>query len=157
MFLPEALFGLGVSFGFGSAAGSTAGSIFGPITFVGGAVLGGVVGLMVKAFSDNKKVKYHLYFEKEEIDRCIQKNAQDKDKNDDAQAPGKPTEEDGFAPKNKWDGKKVKHPKTGQCGWHDEKGNVWVPTGPKGHGGPHWDKIDKKGRRKNIFPGGRER
>ena len=78
----------------------------------------------------------------------------------DAQAPGKPTEKDGFVPKKNWDGKKVKHPVTGQVGWPDKKGDVWVPTGvgPLAHGGPHWDVISKDGKRhRNIVPGGKQR
>lgn len=77
--------------------------------------------------------------------------------NQGAQAPGKPTENDGFVPKKNWDGKKVKHPKTGQVGWPDKKGDVWVPTGvgPLAHRGPHWDVIDKKGKHRNVLPGGR--
>jgi hypothetical protein len=73
----------------------------------------------------------------------------------DAQAPGKPTTEDGFEVPKRSDGKKVKHPKTGQYGWQDSKGNIWVPTGigPRAHGGPHWDVIDPQGRHRNIMPG----
>lgn len=78
---------------------------------------------------------------------------------DNAQAPGKPTEKDGFIPPKKWDGKKVCHPETGQYGWPDKKGNVWVPTGPGplAHGGPHWDVVDKYGDHKNVMPGGKIR
>ncbi len=75
--------------------------------------------------------------------------------------PGKPTEADGFIPPKRWDGEKVKHPETGQYGWPDEDGNVWVPSGDKGHGGPHWDVVypkPKEGKKhKNILPGGQER
>jgi len=46
-----------------------------------------------------------------------------------AQAPGKPLKENGFVPPKNWDGKKEKHPKTGQYGWKDKKENIWVPTG----------------------------
>lgn len=76
-----------------------------------------------------------------------------------AQAPGKPTEKDGFIPPKKWDGEKVRHPKTGQYGYPDKNGKVWVPTGvgPRAHGGPHWDVIDPQGKHKNILPGGKER
>lgn len=60
--------------------------------------------------------------------------------------PGIPTEEDGFIPKKNWDGEKIRHPKTGQIGYPDNEGGVWIPTGigPLAHGGPHWDHIDKK-------------
>jgi len=76
-------------------------------------------------------------------------------------APGKPTKNDKFEePKGKVGngGRKVKHPKTGQWGWKDIKGYIWVPTGlgPLAHGGPHWDVIDKFGNRiANIVPGGK--
>lgn len=70
--------------------------------------------------------------EKEEIVFYMQD-----DNSQGAQAPGKPTEDDGFVPKKKWDGKKVPNPNGPGYGWPDEKGNVWVPSGPNGHGGPH--------------------
>jgi hypothetical protein len=74
-----------------------------------------------------------------------------------AQAPGKPTREDGYTPPKNWDGKKVKNPNGHGAGWPDHKGNVWVPSGPKGHGGPHWDvQIPGKGRI-NVYPGGKVR
>ncbi len=78
----------------------------------------------------------------------------------DAQVPGKPTKNDGYEPPKNWDGKKVKHPKTGKVGWPDKKGNVWVPTGPgsQAHGGPHWDVQHPNGKTyDNIYPGGRVR
>lgn len=71
---------------------------------------------------------------------------------DEAQAPGKPTESDGFIPKKNWDGKKVKHRRG--WGWPDRSGNVWIPTGPNGHGGPHWDVQMPNGDYENIVPGG---
>lgn len=77
---------------------------------------------------------------------------------DDAQAPGMPTEKDGFYPPKKWDGKKVKNPRGPGYGWPDKDGNIWVPTGPKGHGGPHWDVQGPRGKRyRNVLPGGKER
>lgn len=78
----------------------------------------------------------------------------------DAQAPGKPTEKDGYFPPKRWNGEKVKHPQTGKYGYPDKDGNVWVPTGhgSGAHGGPHWDVQNAKGRSyKNILPGGKER
>ena len=76
----------------------------------------------------------------------------------DAQVPGMPTEEDGYFPPKNWDDKKVKNPNGPGMGWPDKNGHVWVPTGPHGHGGPHWDVQDPKtGRHRNILPGGRER
>lgn len=77
-----------------------------------------------------------------------------------AQAPGKPTENDGYIPPKKWDGKKVKHPKTGQHGYPDKSGKVWVPTGPGSgaHGGSHWDVVSPDGKRyDNVYPGGKIR
>jgi hypothetical protein len=75
---------------------------------------------------------------------------------DNAQAPGKPTKEDGYTPPKKWDGKKVKNPEDGGYGWPDKKGHIWIPTGPKAHRGPHWDVQDPKtGRHRNILPGGK--
>jgi hypothetical protein len=77
---------------------------------------------------------------------------------DDAQAPGMPTKKDGFYPPKKWDGKKVKSPNGPGFGWPDKNGNIGVPTGPKGHGGPHWDVQSPRGRTyRNILPGGKER
>jgi hypothetical protein len=61
-----------------------------------------------------------------------------------AKAPGKPGEKNGFRdPKGgeKW----VKNPNSkhkGSFGWLDDKGRVWIPTGPKpsrAYGPPHWD------------------
>ena len=39
-------------------------------------------------------------------------------------------------------------------GWPDKKGSVWIPTGPNGHGGPHWDVQHPDGSYDNIVPGG---
>jgi RHS repeat-associated protein len=77
----------------------------------------------------------------------------------DAQAPGCPTESDGFIPKKNWDGKKVKNPNGPGYGYPDKKGNVWVPTGPgpNAHGGPHWDVQRPGGGYINVYPGGRTR
>lgn len=72
-------------------------------------------------------------------------------------APWQPTENDRFFPDKKWDGKTRKHPKTGQVGYPDRKGNIWVPTGEnpsRAHGKPHWDVIDKDGNCTNVLPGG---
>lgn len=75
---------------------------------------------------------------------------------DDAQAPGMPTEKDGFYPHKKWDGKKIKNPTGGGFGYPDKKGHIWIPTGPKAHRGPHWDVQDPKtGKHRNVLPGGR--
>lgn len=90
-----------------------------------------------------------------------QENSEDKNKDNkkdekQGKAPGKPTEKDGYKPPKKWDGKKVRHPKNGRIGWPDEKGEIWVPSGPNGDGGPHWDVQDPRKRNKyrNVYPGG---
>jgi len=153
MFLPVALsIGLGGSFGSGAAMGGAAGGFFGPITFAGGIIVGGLIGIAIKIFSENKPLPhYRLAFEADVIDEYL--------KNDNAQAPGKPTENDGYFPPKKWDGKKVKNPNGPGFGWPDENGKIWVPTGPKGHGGPHWDVQNPRGGKsyRNILPGGKER
>lgn len=99
------------------------------------------------------------YFYLERADKNGSPDCKEEEKTNDAQAPGKPTKEDGFVPPKRWDGKKVRHPKTGQYGWPDDKGKVWVPTGPGAlaHGGPHWDVIDKSGDHINVMPGGKIR
>ncbi len=75
-----------------------------------------------------------------------------------AKAPGKPGEAEGFKdPKGgeQW----VPNPNAkhgGSHGWLDDKGRVWVPTGPKGsraHGPPHWDVQLPKGKYVNVEPG----
>lgn len=67
-----------------------------------------------------------------------------------------PTEKDGYqAPKG---GPKKGKTKTGQVGWVDKHGNVWVPA-PTGsvtaHGGGHWDvqRSDGTGY-SNVYPNG---
>ncbi|MCL4361556.1 polymorphic toxin-type HINT domain-containing protein [Candidatus Dependentiae bacterium] len=168
MLLPAALsIGIGSSFGAGAAAGCTAGGWFGPVTFVGGAVVGGIVGVAIKVIKGNKIPEYKLVFNKEHIGEHFKNNANPKDskenpksdleKNNDAQAPGKPTENDGFIPKKNWDGKKVKNPNGPGYGWPDKKGKVWIPSGPNGHGCPHWDVEDPNGSYENIVPGGKIR
>lgn len=122
---------------------------------LGIAALGGLIGL--KIYADKEKEKYAIDFTVlDSIDDglCY---ANQNNKSTDAQAPGKPTEQDGYEPPKNWDGKKVRHPKTGQYGYPDRKGNIWVPTGPGplAHGGPHWDVVDRDGKRsKNVMPGG---
>lgn len=71
-----------------------------------------------------------------------------------AQAPGLPEEKHGFEPPKKWDGEKVKHRKG--YGWPDREGNIWIPTGPNGHGGPHWDVqlSDSDNDYINVYPNG---
>ena len=91
--------------------------------------------------------------------RCLPVPAHNE--SEDAQAPGCPTQEDGFIPKKNWDGDKVKNPNGPGYGFPDEKGRVWVPTGPgsSAHGGPHWD-VQIPGRARdyiNVYPGGKTR
>ncbi len=74
-----------------------------------------------------------------------------------AKAPGKPSEEDGFIPPKKWNGQQSRHEDSGRFGWKDKKGNHWIPSGPNGHGGPHWDVQLRDGGYKNILPGGKVR
>ena len=95
--------------------------------------------------------------DKSKTEEEIKESQKQKDKEREksgAQAPGIPTKEDGFVPPKNWDGKKVKHPKTGQIGYPDVKKAVWVPTGhgALAHRGPHWDVVDKGGRHKNVLP-----
>ncbi len=71
------------------------------------------------------------------------------------QAPSMPTEEDGFKKPKKFDGKKKRHQKTGQYGWEDSKGVLWVPVND--HGGFHWDRIYADGKHDNLHPGGKVR
>ena len=78
-------------------------------------------------------------------------------------APGKPGKAEGFRdPKGgeRW----VKNPNGKGYGWLDDKGRVWVPTGPAGsngfgpgeaHGGAHWDIQSPGGGYVEKFPVGR--
>ena len=83
--------------------------------------------------------------------------------------PGKPTAEDGYKPPKKptrgadKEGK-VKNPNGRGKGWPDANGDVWVPTnGIAAHGGEHWDvqsppkKGERKGKHRNVYPGGHVR
>lgn len=153
--------------GTGCGAGSI-GAIFGPIGVVGGVVLGGAIGCIVALCMKERFAEYKLSFKVSAIESLVytkekeskSEDAPSKEKSNEAQAPGKPTENDGFVPKKNWEGKKIKHPITGQHGWQDKKGNVWVPTGPgpMAHGGPHWDVVSEDGKRHwNVVPGGRIR
>jgi RHS repeat-associated protein len=73
-------------------------------------------------------------------------------KTSDAHAPGKPTEKDGYYPPKHYNGEKVKYPKGPGYGYLDKDGNVWVPTGSNGHGGPHWDVEFPGGGYRNVYP-----
>ena len=59
MVIPAAL-GMGFSIPFGSAAGSTAGSFFGPITLVAGAVLGSAIGAFVSIVQSDSIQSYKV-------------------------------------------------------------------------------------------------
>ncbi len=145
--------GFMIPFGEGAAAGGSLGGCFGPVGLAGGIVIGGLAGWLVGEITNNYKMhQYKSFFDVGMI------NAYMNAKND-AKAPGIPTEKDGFRPPKRWDGKKVRHATSGQYGWPDDKGNVWVPSGPGplAHGGPHWDVVDPKGGYKNVVPGGRIR
>lgn len=147
--LPTAFIGLSIPIG--TATGGSIASIFGPLACTFGAALGTVIGVCATIIHSDSIPKYTI--------PNIPLNIVSANDND-AQAPGKPTEKDGYKPPKKWDGKKVKNPNGSGSGWPDHKGNVWVPTGngPLAHGGPHWDvQNPKTGKHKNILPGGKER
>jgi hypothetical protein len=149
--------GLGIAFGTGATTGGTAGSFLGPVTCIGCAVLGGIIGCGIKIMTDDRRAHYQLCFDTDTVHDQCKYGVLYNDKNNDAQAPGKPTEKDGFFPKKNWDGKKVRNPNGAGYGWPDKNGWVWIPTGPKGHGGPHWDVEGPNGEYKNVVPGGRIR
>lgn len=136
--------------------GGSLGAAFGPVGALGGMVVGGIVGYIATVCIKNKLKKYTASFDANVIKSRLEHNkAELEDKNNDAQAPGKPTENDGFIPNKKWDGKKVRHRRG--YGWPDKKGNVWIPSGPNGHGGPHWNVQKPNGDYENVVPGGRIR
>lgn len=71
--------------------------------------------------------------------------------------PGMPTTDNGYKPPKQWNGKKVKNPNGRRSyGWPDSQGNVWIPSGPNGRGGPHWMVQKPDGSYENIFPDGKE-
>jgi hypothetical protein len=169
------MIGLSGSFGTGIAAGGATGGFFGPVICVAGCVVGGLLGIATSlVLNSNKIPRYHVTFNTDAIEGAVpdkkpkkigeegEKEIEDggkaKETESGAQAPGKPTEEDGFIPPKRWDGKKVRHPKSGQYGWPDDAGNVWVPSGRNGHGGEHWDVQSSKGKKyDNVYPGGKIR
>ena len=64
MIFPLALTaGLSVAFGSGAAVGGSAGSFFGPITLVGGIVIGGLIGLGVHCIWGARIQKYRLNYD----------------------------------------------------------------------------------------------
>ena len=147
---------IGLSIPFGAECGGSLGSFFGPPGVIGGIVIGGLLECVIKTCTTNQVRQYQLIFDPAKIQQHLLNNNTE-DKNNSAQAPGMPTKEDGYRPPKNWDGKKTRHSKTGQIGWPDENGNIWVPTGPgsKAHGGPHWDVQYPNGRDyDNVYPGG---
>jgi hypothetical protein len=136
--------------------GASVGSVFGPMGICAGVVVGGVVGCIVNACIKDRVVEYGLSFKSKEIASFIENNKKEvENSNHGAQAPGKPTGNDGFIPKKNWNGEKVKHRRG--FGWPDKKGSIWIPSGPNGHGGPHWDVQHPDGSYDNVLPGGKIR
>lgn len=157
MFIPLATtIGMAIPFDIVFSAGSF-GAIFGPVSFCCSVAIAGVAAAITYQATKKKCTHFSLIGDASGWDlRTEYNNAKGLS---DAQAPGKPTEKDGFIPKKNWDGEKVPNPNGPGCGWPDRAGNVWVPSGPKGHGGPHWD-VQRPGKGKryaNIMPGGHER
>ena len=139
---------LGISFGEGAVAEGTAGSFLGPLTIGAGFVIGGIVGVAAAyIIKDKSKTKYTIEVDSDNVQAQINSNSKEK-------APGIPTAKDGFMPPKKWDGKKIKNPNGGGYGWPDVRGRVWIPSGPNGHGGAHWDVQNPDGSHDNILPGG---
>lgn len=170
--LPALYLGFSVAFGSGAVAGASAGSFFGPITIFGGAIIGGLIGIGILLCKEPKIHKCNLIFDTHSIEESMNQfpytfknkekgKSQPKPNGDSgAQAPGKPTEADGYTPPKKWDGEKVRNPNGAGYGWPDKNGEVWVPTGPgpMAHGGPHWDvQNPQTGGHRNILPGGKIR
>ncbi len=138
------------------SCGASLGSMFGPVGICAGVVVGGLVGCAVNACFKDKVAHYNFCFKPQEIMAFTQSNNKEiGDQQSDAQAPGKPAENDGFIPKKNWNGKKVRHRRG--FGWPDRKGSIWIPSGPNGHGGPHWDVQHPDGNYDNILPGGKIR
>lgn len=155
MFIPiVASIGMSVPFDIIFGAG-TLGCMFGPVTFCCSVAVAGIATAIIYQSSKKKHTDFNLVLESAEgcnfkmIPDCFEQETEN------AQAPGLPAEKDGFIPKKNWDGKKAKHRRG--WGWPDQKGNIWVPTGPNGHGGPHWDVQHPDGSYTNIVPGGKAR
>lgn len=149
---------LGAAIGFSIpveiGCGASAGAVFGPVGICGGIVIGGLVGCAVHLCMKDRVAEYRISFKPSEIASFNDNNKQE-EKSNGAQTPGKPTENDGFVPKKNWNGEKVKHRRG--FGWPDKKGSIWIPSGPNGHGGPHWDVQHPDGSYDNVVPGGRIR
>lgn len=94
-------------------------------------------------------------------DRLLNEN-QGEEKCPAADAPGRPGEEEGYKPPKRGPGskgEKVKNPNGPGKGYVDDKGDVWVPTGPgpRAHGGAHWDVQTPGGGYRNVYLGGNAR
>ena len=152
IFIPVApVMGMSVPFDtiFGA---SSIGCIFGPVTVCCSLAVAGIAAVIVYRVAKEKCTEFCLV--RDDVhgwDLEVENNDTNKEFVD-AQAPGLPTENDGFVPKKNWDCRKIKHRRG--FGWPDNRGDVWIPTGPNGHGGPHWDVQHPDGTYENVFPGG---
>lgn len=132
MLIPWALnAGLCLSFGAGAVAGSSAGGCFGPITLIGGAALGGIVGIAIKIFADDERSKYKLYFDVDTIER-LNTTFHDTKSKEKTKLPGIG---DGW--------RKLK----GDQGWLDEDGSTWKKDQKHKNHAPHWDVSNRKGKK----------
>ncbi|MGA9530668.1 MAG: hypothetical protein WBQ73_02145, partial [Candidatus Babeliales bacterium] len=167
--IPE-LIKLGIGITFDTGCGSGLGLAFDPVYFIGELVLSTLAGLLInRCFNKDdviinddtsnatKSLPLHLAENqtKEEVNSHKEDGKNTPKSSYTAQEPGIPTEEDGFVPKKNWEGEKVKHRRG--YGWPDKKGSIWIPTGPQGHGGPHWYVQHKDGSYDNVVPGGQIR
>ena len=165
------------TFGEGAAAGGAAGSWLGPIG-IGVCATIGAVGLTGWYLfgHDHKRTTFDAdfnantfgnYFNAQEKsdekgkasdEKPKEDEGKDEDEKDNERPGGKPIpEKEPFIPGKNSDGKKHPHPKTGQYGWPDEKGDYWIPDKSR-HGGFHWDVVSSDGKRHvNIYPGGKTR
>ncbi|MFA6065728.1 MAG: hypothetical protein WC707_00940 [Candidatus Babeliaceae bacterium] len=80
MFFPVAFhLGFSMAFGSGAVAGGTAGSFLGPLTIIGGAAIGGVIGIAMKMIPrKNKLSHYELVFHANTIEKHFIYNADQK-------------------------------------------------------------------------------
>ena len=97
------------------------------------------------------------------LDRMFNKPPADATDPQGAKAPGEPGEAEGFCKPKPGKPRWGRAPGGRGSGWVDDKGNVWVQTGPgsgstgDAHGGPHWDVQSPGGGYRNVYPGGRVR
>lgn len=95
---------IGFNIPFSTIAGGIASSYLGPITIIGGVILGGVIGVITEACLSGTRhpAKYNLSFNADALDVHFKSKSEQTDKKKidatDAQAPGKPTEKDGYIP-----------------------------------------------------------